>query len=468
MDSPKHDTSHTSVTQDQDALDILMSAWHKATRKITRDNLLNAAKAMKQAIAEGFETLDKCVNLIKTACPNLKYSKEDIKEALFILTGKKEEPQEKQGDKIKVFTIAELLKKEFAELVFYVLGLIVEGITLLSGNPKAGKTRLAIGFAIALSIGGLALGKIPVEKISILFLALEGGEKRFQKTLKDMNAFEVDNFYYRTDWPQGHEGIKALNLFCAQHPEVKLIIIDTWARFAGLEDYSDYAATVSAMTGFSFLAEKYGVSFLLIHHTRKQIAEDFVLSSLGSTGIPGSVDTILVLKRDRGTSRAKLLITGRDLEDSELILEWDRELNGWALLGNAEEVQTTPERQCIYEILEQYGALSPIEVWEKLHELGDRRKPESIRYLLFKMKNDGKVITSMGKYQILKDINNNNINTPNSNKQPNGTNDANSPNGVNSERLGVGFVGGFAGGDNGKNSLFPTETEDSDDENIPF
>src|SRR3712207_6932590 len=51
---------------------------------------------------------------------------------------------------------------------YIVPGYIVEGLTLLGGKPKLGKSWLLLGIAIAVATGGVALGGVPVEAGDVL------------------------------------------------------------------------------------------------------------------------------------------------------------------------------------------------------------------------------------------------------------------------------------------------------------
>src|SRR5258708_18107521 len=54
------------------------------------------------------------------------------------------------------WTAADLLAEEFAEPKWAVPGLLPEGLTLLAGAPKVGKSWLCLGLALAVAAGGRA------------------------------------------------------------------------------------------------------------------------------------------------------------------------------------------------------------------------------------------------------------------------------------------------------------------------
>ena len=80
----------------------------------------------------------------------------------------------------------DLLKKEFPEPRWAVPGLLPEGCLVLAGKPKKGKSIMALNLGLAISLGGYALGKIPVSQGDVIYLALEDNERRLQKRLRQM------------------------------------------------------------------------------------------------------------------------------------------------------------------------------------------------------------------------------------------------------------------------------------------
>ncbi|MGI8701240.1 MAG: AAA family ATPase [Nocardioidaceae bacterium] len=81
------------------------------------------------------------------------------------------------------WTAAELMACEFPEPRWAVPGIIAEGVTLLAGAPKVGKSWLALGLGIAVATGGKALGALDVMEGDVLYLALEDPPRRLQDRL---------------------------------------------------------------------------------------------------------------------------------------------------------------------------------------------------------------------------------------------------------------------------------------------
>jgi hypothetical protein len=85
---------------------------------------------------------------------------------------------------------------------------------------------------------------------------------------------------------------------------------------------------------------------MIVHHTRKAEAEDAFDAVSGSTGLTGAADATLVLSRDsKGTT---LYGRGRDLDEFEVAVSFDRTTGQWSLLGSAAKVRRSDERTRIF------------------------------------------------------------------------------------------------------------------------
>lgn len=120
-----------------------------------------------------------------------------------------------------------------------------------------------------------------------------------------------------------------------------------------------YAADYAAAEPLQQFATSYGVAVLVVHHTRKQGADDFLATVSGTHGLAGASDAVLVLTRSRTAADAVLAVTGRDLDEAEHALTFDSTLGTWRLLGDARRYATTPERRQVLELLDEHQALTP-------------------------------------------------------------------------------------------------------------
>ena len=110
------------------------------------------------------------------------------------------------------------------------------------------------------------------------------------------------------------------------------------------EDYESLAA-------LHRLANDKGVSIILLHHTRKMEAEDPVDTVSGTLGLAGCADSVLVLARSsQGTT---LYVRGRDIEEAEHAVSFDKAGCRWTILGDASDVHRSNERNSILAVLDE-------------------------------------------------------------------------------------------------------------------
>ena len=233
----------------------------------------------------------------------------------------------------------ELLAAEFPPIVWVIPGFITTGLTIVAGAPKLGKSWLVLGMACALSVGGRVLGDIKVDECDVLFLALEDTERRLKDRLQRMSAPASRQMHFRTTWPRGLEAINYLTAWMLAHPKTRVIFIDTLQKISGVEDANNYRETYNATAELKRVADKYNIAIIVIHHTSKMTAVDFVHSVNGSVGLTGAADTIIIIDRPRGQSDGILRIVGRDVEESEIGIHFDSDIGTWKRL---DDVPTVP------------------------------------------------------------------------------------------------------------------------------
>jgi AAA domain len=307
---------------------------------------------------------------------------------------------ERNGRIPETVSAADLMAADLPPVRWVVPGVLPEGVTLLAGKPKLGKSWLALGICVAVASGGVALGTRKVERGEVLYLALEDNRRRLQKRLgKMLSGPAPDGLEMATAWPKLDEGgVEALSAWLGERPDSRLVAVDTLAktrpRTRGQNVYQeDYAALEELLP----LAAEHGVAVVVVHHTRKMAAADPLDEISGSTGLTGGVDGVLVLKRDRGKADAVLHVDGRDIEEpAEYALTWDAETAGWTIAGDAEEYRMSEERKAILGVLtEAEEFLSPGEVADILD------KPRNtVKQRLWRMAQDGQVENRNGRYGI--------------------------------------------------------------------
>ena len=290
------------------------------------------------------------------------------------------------------FTAAQLMAEDIPPIRWVLPGILPEGLTILAGRPKMGKSWLALDLALAVGNGGEALG-IRVEQGDVLYLALEDGKHRLQRRLKILTSGAsggLGNLSFEIRWPSFDQGGQEhLDRWLAKRPAVRLVVIDTFAKVRSKQrpNVNAYGEDYDAASMFKALADKHHVAILLVHHLRKTRASDPVEEVSGSTGLTGAADGVLVLRRERGRADAFLCVTGRDIDEQELALSWDKAAGQWKCLGAADDYRMSAEREEIHRaLLKAARPLSPKEVAEIIG-----KNDNAVKQLLWKMQRDGQV-----------------------------------------------------------------------------
>ncbi len=228
----------------------------------------------------------------------------------------------------------ELYEKVYPGKPSVVEGLLYPGVYLFVGAPKVGKSFLMAQLAYHVS-KGLPLWGYEVRQGAVLYMALEDDYPRLQGRLYRMfgedSAADLHLSIYAKQLNSGLE--EQLRRFVREHPDTRLIIIDTLQKIreAGAEKYS-YADDYKVITSLKRFADGTGVCLLLVHHTRKQQADDKFDMISGTNGLMGAADGAFLLQKERRTdSAATLDISGRDLQDQRLYLKRDEGRLAWEM-----------------------------------------------------------------------------------------------------------------------------------------
>jgi AAA domain len=286
-----------------------------------------------------------------------------------------------------------LQSKTFAPVRIILPGLIPEGVTILAGKPKIGKSWLALDVCAAIAGDRFVLGEMKPVQGDVLYIAAEDNQRRLkQRTDKIMQgaAGWPDRLEIHTQWRRVDQGgLDDLREWCEAHPDRRLIWIDTLAKvrpIAGRNEQA-YAADYKAIEGLQKLAGEYQVGIVLNHHLRKAVSDDDPFDDVsGTLGLTGAADTIVKMTRYSGM--VKILVRGRDIEEAEFAAEFNRETCRWRLVGEADEVFRSEQRQAIVAALKD--AKRPMSVAE-IMAATERRDRHSTVNLLYKMEREGDV-----------------------------------------------------------------------------
>ena len=263
---------------------------------------------------------------------------------------------------LKTVSMTELFDTVYQSRPPVIDGLLYRGMYLFVGAPKMGKSFLMGQIAYHVSTGTPLWG-FPVRQGTVLYLALEDDYGRLQERLYRMfGTAENENLFFSVAARQLGKGLdEQLTRFLREHPETSLIIIDTLqkVREVGGDNYS-YANDYQIITRLKTFADTYGICLMVVHHTRKQKADDASAMIAGTSGLTGAADGAFLLQKEKRTSdTATLEVSGRDQQDQRLYLKRNEEKLCWDLDRIETKLWKAPPEPLLEEVAKRITAVCP-------------------------------------------------------------------------------------------------------------
>ena len=242
-------------------------------------------------------------------------------------------------------------------------GLLYAGAYILAGAPKIGKSFLVAQIAYHVSTGE-ALWGCEVHPGTVLYLALEDDFQRIQSRMFMMYGVnDTDRLHFATAAGKIGNGLdEQLENFVREHPDTRLIIIDTMQKIreVGGEAYS-YASDYEIIGKLKQFADKHCICVLTVHHTRKQPAGDSFEMISGTTGLLGCADgSLLMQKKKRTALEATIDVVGRDQQDQILYLKKDANTQIWNLEKVENELHKEPPDHILESVSRLVSAEQPV------------------------------------------------------------------------------------------------------------
>ena len=260
-------------------------------------------------------------------------------------------------------TMQELYEKVYQSRPPVIDGLLYSGTYLFAGAPKVGKSFFMAQLAYHISTGE-KLWEYEVHPGTVLYLALEDDYQRLQERMYRMFGVEGTNkLHFAVYAKQLGNGLdEQLERFVQEHPDTKLIIIDTLQKIRELggEAYS-YADDYQIVGRLKQFADKQGVCLLVVHHTRKTPAGDKFEMISGTTGLLGCADGAFVLQKEKRTDNTAVLdVVGRDQPDQKIYLVRDEERLIWCFDHADRDLWKEPPDPLLEAIAKMLTAENPM------------------------------------------------------------------------------------------------------------
>lgn len=300
-----------------------------------------------------------------------------------------------------------LIHTQHAPLRYFVTDILVEGLTLLAGKPKKGKSYLALDMALAIACGREAFRKFRTEKARVLFVSLEDGERRLQRRLLTIqpNLQRVDNLSFLYTFPRlGAGALEALTHYSAAY---QVIIIDTLGRILPEESprrqsLSEYQMITDVLGAIQKLAEDKHMAIMPIDHLRKASSEDDTDGIIGSQGKAGAADNLLFYTRKGEETDGVLKVLGRDLETEKFVMSLIA--GHLECMGRGEVYEVDGEQNKIINILREEGKPMQVsDIMKALGIVGDQQYAR-LRKALFRLYTDDRIgRTKRGQFRLYSD-----------------------------------------------------------------
>jgi len=235
-------------------------------------------------------------------------------------------------------TAEEILTTVFKPKEFIIDGLLTQGLYVLAGAQKVGKSWLAMDICLSIATGVPVLGRDTIQGTA-LYLCLEDNYQRLQRRLFRMNAEPVENLHFAIAADKIGAGLEEqIEAFKKEHSDLKIVVIDVMQMVRSNVE-SSYGADYAELIALKQVAYRLGICILMIHHMRKAKDDNPFNMMTGSTGIGGATDGNFALKETKcGSGKGIMYCQGRDIEYTELRMHFDTDVMRW-IVENEPETQ---------------------------------------------------------------------------------------------------------------------------------
>lgn len=235
----------------------------------------------------------------------------------------------------------EIMTTVYKPIEFVIDGLLAQGLYILAGAPKVGKSWLALDMCLSIAKGESVLGQKTLQGTA-LYLCLEDSYVRIQNRLYEITDVPTENLYFSVMSESIGNGLEEqIESFKIEHCGLKIVFIDTLQMVRSDTD-SSYGSDYKELSVLKALADKLEIAIIVVHHTRKCKDSDPFNMISGSTGVDGS---LVLIESKRGSRNAKIFCVARDIENTEINLHFDSDLKKWIV---TDELSTSKTKDNIF------------------------------------------------------------------------------------------------------------------------
>jgi RecA-family ATPase len=121
----------------------------------------------------------------------------------------------------------EIMTTVYKPIEYVVDGLLAQGLYILAGAPKVGKSWLALDMCLSIAKGEKVLGQETTQGTA-LYLCLEDSFQRIQNRLYELTDEPVENLHFVILSDTIGKGLEEhIEQFKSEHSDLKVVFIDT-------------------------------------------------------------------------------------------------------------------------------------------------------------------------------------------------------------------------------------------------
>jgi hypothetical protein len=115
----------------------------------------------------------------------------------------------------------------------------------------------------------------------------------------------------------------------------------------------NYDQTVEEYDALRKLAHRLDIAIIVVHHCKKSsdVSTAPLEKVIGSIGITGTAETILVMEQQTGSKDCKLHVTGKDVEQCEKYLSWNG--HGFDIEDDVREAQLGATQKLVLSLIRE-------------------------------------------------------------------------------------------------------------------
>lgn len=249
---------------------------------------------------------------------------------------------------LQFISSVEIMNTPMKKQHFIVDKMIYPGLHILSGDPKIGKSWMMMDMCLSIAKGEKFLGR-KTEKGHVVYMALEDTFVSLQSRMYELTDEPTDNLQYILLGNSIGNGLEddlrqCKNVFA----DLKMIVIDTLQKVRDTVEMK-YGTDYRDLSSLKAIADELQIAIVLVHHNRKQHDSNPNNMILGTNGIAGTADGLLVLTRKADSKNAVLNISGRGAPSLDINIVRDHAK--WKLLDTPPEDKSDVFPSAIHDFM---------------------------------------------------------------------------------------------------------------------